>query len=52
MAERRASSSNSVSEITTVSRLLRDEVTFFTGKDFRTASFTWLSHIPHIMPST
>src|SRR5699024_7374798 len=52
MAARRASSSSSVSAITVVSFLLRDEVTFFTGNAFRTASFTWLSHMPHIMPST
>lgn len=28
------------------------EVTFFTGNALRTASLTWLSHMPHIMPST
>ena len=41
-----------VSAITVVSFLLRDEVTFFTGKALRTASFTWLSHMPHIIPVT
>ena len=42
----------SVSVIITVSFLLWDEVTFFTGNAARTASFTCASHIPHCIPST
>ena len=29
-----------------------EEVTFLTSAVLRTVSLTWLSHMPHIMPST
>ena len=45
-------SSTGPSEMITVSPLLWEEVTLSTWKAFLTASFTWDSHIPHIMPST
>ena len=44
--------SSSVSERITVWFLLREELTFLTGQALRTASLTWASHIPHIIPLT
>ena len=35
-----------------VSPLVWEEVTFLTSAVLRTVSLTWLSHMPHIMPST
>ena len=52
MAFMSASVSSSVSERITVWFLLREELTFLTGQALRTASLTWASHIPHIIPPT
>lgn len=43
---------SSASEMTTVWHFAREERTFFTGQALRTASLTWDSHIPHIIPLT
>lgn len=52
MTCRSLSSSGAASARITVSPLLWEDVTFAAGKARRTALFTWLSHLPHIMPST
>ena len=50
MAARQASSLMAPSERMTVCPLKWEDVTFFTGRAFQTASLMWLSHMPHIMP--
>ena len=52
MAAFRAAMSSGWAETMTVSPFVWEEVTFSTCTVLRTTSLTWLSHMPHIMPST